>query len=156
MTQWPMAKTTIIFVSGIGTVTEYEAYDGNILPGDAVKFQARGIIQVCSVDDADCIGFALITPNMSKTTGALSGGKRSSAFATGDAVKVVKGPVFIMARLAPSQTIVRGQYLQCANSGELSAYECVTDNVCQRVARAEMSVTSVTLFQWILVNVQVM
>ena len=154
MTQWPKASATCILVSGVPLVAEYEA-SAAIMPGDAVIFTAATTIGPAGDNAEDCIGFALITPNMITTTGALTGAKRDQAFVSGDAVKVAKGDCFIMARLTPGQTIVRGMMLQPAGSGELKEYECSSDNACQLVAQAMESVTSVTLFQWILVNVRI-
>ncbi len=154
MTQWPKASNTCIIVGGEPLEFEMEASEA-IMPGDCVIFS--GVNTIAPAGDAvtDAIGFAVITPNMNITTGALEGGKRTDAFVAGNAVKVVKGDVFIMARLAPAQTISRGEMLQPASSGELKAYQCGTDNACQLVAQAFQAVTTVTLFQWILVNVRI-
>ncbi len=154
MAQWPKASTTCIIVGGEPLEFEMEA-SAALYPGDCVIFTGANTIGPAGADAIDAIGFAVITPNLNLTTGALEGGKRDQAFASGNAVKVVKGDVFIMARLAPAQTITRGEMLQPADSGELKAYECGTDNACQLVAQAFEAVTSVTLFQWILVNVRI-
>ena len=158
MTQWPKPSSTCILVGGEPLIAEYEAY-GEIYPGDLVKFRnasaADKTITVCAADDTAAIGFALITPNMNTTTGALTGAKRDQAFEAGDSVKVAKGDCFLMARLAPSQDIDRGEMLQPADSGELKAYECGTDEACQLVAQSMEDVVSVTVFQWILVNCRI-
>lgn len=154
MTQWPRPSATCILVGGEPLIAEYEAYEA-IMPGDCVEFAGVDLIKSCDADDTTAIGFAIITPNLNTTTGALQGAKRDQAWAEGDSVKVAKGDCFLMARLAPNQTITRGEMLQPAASGELKEYVCGTDEACQLVAQAMEAVTSVTLFQWILVNCRI-
>ena len=54
-----------------------------------------------------------------------------------------------MFRIATSEDIQCGEFVQPAASGEVKAYLCVTDNDCQRIAQAlETTSVSTTSFQW--------
>ena len=139
MTQWPKPSSTCILVGGEPLKAEYESA-GVIYPGDVVEFNdpttaTDKTIKACTADSLAAIGFAIITPNIS-STGTLTGGKVGQAFAAGDAVKVVKGDCFLMARLLGEEDMERGELLGPAAAGTLQVWEIGTDNPVQVVAQA--------------------
>jgi len=138
MTQWPKPSSTCILVGGEPLKAEYEAAS-EIYPGDVVEFNnsdaADKTIKQCTADSLAAIGFAIITPNIS-STGTLTGGKVGQAFVAGDAVKVVKGDCFVMARLKAEEDMERGELLGPAGTGTVAVWEIGTDNPMLVVAQA--------------------
>lgn len=158
MTTFPAPSTTRVFVGGLGLVAEYIASEA-LYPGDLVEFTNADAddktIKPCTVDSEEAIGFAIITPNMTLTTGVLTGGKMTQAFVAEDSVKVVKGDAYVMARIAPEQEVTRGALLQPAASGELKLWETGTDTAGNIVAQALDDLTASSDMQWLLVNVRI-
>lgn len=151
MTVWPLASTHSILVGGEPHIEEFEASE-EIFPGDLVEFTnasaADKTIKPAVVDSAAVIGVA----DISVDNIGLRGGKRASAYAQYDVVKVIKGTINVMLRLAGSQDIDRGEMLQPAASGEVKAYECGTDNACQLIAQSLEDVITYTDASWVLVE----
>ena len=151
MPVWPVASTHSIFVGGLPLIEEFEAAS-EIFPGDLVEFNNADAndktIKAGTNDSAAIIGVADITADNK----ALRGGKRASAYAAEDVVKVIKGPINVMLRLAAAQDIARGEMLQPAASGEVKAYQCDTDNPCQLVAQSLEDVVTYTDASWVLVE----
>lgn len=151
MTVWPLASTNSIFVGGHPHIEEFEA-SADIFPGDLVVFTNASAldktIKVAEADAVDVIGVA----DISVDNIALRGGKRSSKYEAEDVVKVIKGVINVMLRLAANQDIDRGEMLQPAASGEVKAYECGTDNACQLIAQSLEDVITYTDAGWVLVE----
>ena len=151
MTVWPLASTHSILVGGMPHIEEFEA-SAEIFPGDLVEFTNAGAldktIKAAVVDSVAVIGVA----DISVDNIGLRGGKRASAYAAKDVVKVIKGTINVMLRLAGSQDIDRGEMLQPAASGEVKAYECGTDNACQLIAQSLEDVVTYTDASWVLVE----
>jgi len=156
MTQFPVPTTHSIVVGGYGSVRwlEFEqgaeTGDALILPGDLVEFTNPP--NDCSVkagqaDSTTILGVAAIHP-----VGAANpprGSNRTTAYAEGDTVEIVSGPITVMLRIATSEDIQCGEFVQPAASGEVAAYICGTDNDCQRIAQAlETTAVDTTTFQW--------
>ena len=105
-------------------------------------------IKPAVVDSSSVIGVA----DISIDNKALRGGKRTSAYAQYDVVKVIKGTINVMLRLAGAEDIDRGEMLQPAASGEVKAYVCGTDNACQLIAQSLEDKVNYTDMTWILVE----
>jgi len=154
MPVWPVASTHSIFVGGLPHIEEFEAAS-EIYPGDLVEFNNADAldktIKAGTNDSVAIIGVA----DISVDNIALRGGKRASAYAAGDVVKVIKGTINVMLRLAGVQDIARGEMLGPAASGEVKAYECVTDNPCQLIAQSLEDVVTYTAAGWVLVELKI-
>jgi hypothetical protein len=151
MTQWPVHSHHSIVVGGLPLYMEIEAASGSaILPGDLVEFNNPGTdctVQEAQADQTKVIGVADISPQSATTPPR--GGDRTTAYAAGDQVKIVRGPLTVMLRIATNSDIACGDYVQPASSGEVKEYYCVTDNDCQRIAQALETIgVSTTTFQW--------
>ncbi len=154
--QWPVPTTHSIVVAGLPLYMEFEqgteTGTAAILPGDLVEFTSPGAdctVKAGQADSETIIGVADISPQSATTPPR--GGDRTTAYAAGDQVKIVRGPLLVMLRIATSQDIACGEFVQPAASGEVKAYICVTDNDCQRIAQAmETTSISTTTFQWAL------
>lgn len=151
MTQYPVPSSHSIVVGGLPLYMEIEAASGSaILPGDLVQFNNPGTdctVKEGQADSTNVIGVADISPQSATTPPR--GGDRTTAYAAGDQVKIVRGPLTVMLRIATSADIACGDYVQPAASGEVKEYICVTDNDCQRIAQAlETTSVSTTAFQW--------
>ena len=154
MTQYPVPTTHSILVGGLPRFLEFEqgAETGTalILPGDLVEFTNPP--NDCSVkagqaDSTIVIGVANIHPVGSATPPR--GGDRTTAYAAGDTVEVINGPITVMLRIATSEDIQCGEMVQPAASGEVKAFVCGTDNECQLIAQAlETTAQDTTQFQW--------
>ncbi len=151
MPTWPFPSTNSILVGGYPHIEDFEASE-SIFPGDLVEFTnasaADTTIKPGVVDSNAIIGVA----DISVDNTALRGGKRASAYAASDVVKVIKGVINVMLRLAANQDIDRGEMLQPAASGEVKAFECGTDNACQLIAQSLEDVITYTDAGWILVE----
>lgn len=153
MPQYPVPTTNSIVVgtpSGI-LYMEFEHGSGTaILPGDLVQFTnpaADCTVKAGAADSEEIIGVADIWA-ASQTTPP-RGSDRVTAYAAGDQVLCFRGSVICMLRIASSETIQCGEFVQAAASGEVKAYVCGTDNDCQRVAQAlESTAQDTTSFQW--------
>jgi hypothetical protein len=150
MPQYPVPTTHSIIVGGYPLYLEFEAAEA-ILPGDLVQFNnpAAGdcTIKPGTNDSTEVVGVAVISPQSATTPPR--GGERETAYAAEDQVKVVRGPLTIMLRVAASEQIQCGEFVQPAASGEVKAYACVTDNDCQRIAQSLETLAQDTLaFQW--------
>ena len=150
MTQYPVPTTHSIVVGGLPLYLEFEAAE-NILPGDLVQFNDPGAgdctIKPGIVDSLSIVGVAAISPQSATTPPR--GGQRATAYAAADQVKVVRGPLTIMLRVATSEEIQCGEMVQPAASGEVKAFVCGTDNDCQRIAQSLQTLTQDTTgFQW--------
>lgn len=151
MGQWPTPTTNSIVVAGLPLYMEFEHGDGTaILPGDLVEFNSPPTdctVKAGQDNSESIIGVADISPESATTPPR--GGSRTVAYAEGDQVKIVRGPLLVMLRIATGQDIQCGEFVQPAASGEVKAYICVTDNDCQRIAQAmETTEVSTTSFQW--------
>ncbi len=150
MPQYPVPTTHSIIVGGYPLYLELEAAS-EILPGDLVQFNSPAAgdctIKAGVVDSQEIVGVAAISPQSATTPPR--GGQRATGYAAGDQVKVVRGPLTIMLRVASSEQIQCGEFVQPAASGEVKAYVCVTDNDCQRIAQSLETLTQdTTAFQW--------
>ncbi len=150
MGQYPQPTTHSIIVGGLPLYLEFEAAS-DILPGDLVQFNSPAAgdctIKAGVVDSTEIVGVADISPQSASTPPR--GGERAEAYIVGDQVKVVRGPLTIMLRVAASEQIQCGEFVQPADSGEVKAYICVTDNDCQRIAQSlETHAQDTTSYQW--------
>ena len=154
MTQYPIKATHAILCGGLPRFLEFEQgaelTTALILPGDLVEFTNPP--NDCSVkagqaDSEAIIGVANIHP-----VGAVTpprGGDRLTAYAAGDSIEIINGPITVMLRIATSEDIQCGEMVQPAASGEVKAYVCGTDEVCQLIAQAlETNTADTTAFQW--------
>lgn len=151
MTTYPVPPAHDVFVGGLPLYMEFEAASGSaILPGDLVQFNnppSDCTIKEGAANSTSIIGVAGISPQSATTPPR--GGDRTTAYAAGDQVKVLRGPITMMLRIATGETISCGEFVQPAASGEVKEYYCVTDNDCQRIAQAlESTSISTTTFQW--------
>ena len=150
MTSYPVPTTHSIVVGGLPLYMEFEAAaQSAILPGDVVEFNAPPTdctIKEAGADTFVAIGIADISPQSATTPPR--GGDRTTAYAAGDQVKVVRGPLTVMLRIATSEDIQCGEFVQPAASGEVKAFLCGTDLDCQRIAQAlETNSALTTAFQ---------
>lgn len=153
MTQYPVAPSHSVVVGGLplylGDLEQgAEVGDALILPGDLVEYTNPPndcTIKAAQADSTTVVGVADVhTGNISG-----GGGDITSAYAAGNPVVVVRGPLTIMLRIAASEEIQCGEFVQPAASGEVKAYICGTDNDCQRIAQAlETTTQDTTSFQW--------
>jgi hypothetical protein len=151
MTQYPVPTTHSILVGGLPLFMEFEAAESSaILPGDLVQFNnppADCTIKEGQNEHDFIIGVANIHPVGAATPPR--GGDRTTAFAAGDQVEVIRGPITVMLRIASSEEIQCGEYVQPAASGEVKAYVCGTDHDCERIAQAlETTAQDTESFQW--------
>lgn len=156
MTQFPVPSTHSILVGGYGAVRFLEFEQGAetgtalILPGDLVEFTNPPndcSVKAGQVDSTSILGVANIHPVGTATPPR--GGDRVTAYAEGDTVEVINGPITVMLRIKASETIECGEFVQPAASGEVSTYSCGTDNDCMRIAQAlETVAQDTTSFQW--------
>jgi len=151
MPTWPVAATHAIFVGGLPLFEEFEAAS-TIYPGDLVEFASTAAGNTTIQAGSDNSVNILAVADLAITNVGLRGGKRTLPYLAGDVVKVIKGPINVMLRLAASQDIDRGELLQPAASGEVKAYECDTDNPCQLVAQSLEQVVTYTAAGWVLVE----
>jgi len=150
MPQYPVPTTHSIIVGGLPLYLEFEAAS-EILPGDLVQFNSPAAgdctIKAGANNSQEIVGVAAISPQSATTPPR--GGERAEAYIAEDQVKVVRGPLTIMLRVAASEEIQCGEFVQPAASGEVKAYVCGTDNDCQRIAQSLETLTQNTLsFQW--------
>ena len=151
MTQYPVPTTHSILVGGLPLFMEFEAATASaILAGDLVQFNnapADCKIKEGAADSEEIIGVANIHPVGAATPPR--GGNRTTAFAAGDQVEVFRGPCTVMLRIATSEEIQCGEFVQPAASGEVKAYQCGTDNDCQRIAQSLETIAQDTeAFSW--------
>ena len=152
MTSFPVPSTHSIVVGGLPLYMEIEAATSSaILPGDLVQYNNPGASDCKIKEGADnsteVVGVADISPQSATTP--IRGGSRTVAYAAGDQVKFVRGPLTVMLRVAQSEQIQCGEFVQPASSGEVKAYICITDNDCQRIAQSLETLTqNTTAFQW--------
>ena len=149
MAQYPVAAPNAILVGGVPLYMEFEAaLNSAILPGDLVQFNNAPTdctIKEGQDDSEEVIGVADIAP----IGILLSGGSRTDVYLAGQGVQVLRGPITVMLRVASSNAIQCGEWVQPAPSGEVKAYVCGTDNACQQIAQALATTESTTLtFQW--------
>jgi len=151
MTVWPLASTHSILVGGEPHIEEFEASE-EIFPGDLVEFTNASAldktIKPAVVNSSAVIGVA----DISIDNKALRGGKRTSAYAAKDVVKVIKGTINVMLRLAAAEDIDRGEMLMPAASGEVKAYNCATETSCTLIAQSLEDKVNYTDQTWILVE----
>lgn len=155
MPVWPVAATHAIFVGGLPMIEEFEASE-NISPGMLVQFTNATpedkTIKPAVVNSTSVIGVA----DISVDNKALRGGKRTSAYAALDVVKVIKGPINVMLRLVESSDIDRGEMLGPVADGEVGAYVCDSNaDPCQLVAQSLQDVKTWTAPDWILVELKI-
>ena len=157
MTQWPVPSNHSIVVAGLPLYMEIEhSTDGpDILPGDLVEFAGTSdcTVKAGQVDSVSIIGVADISPQSATTPPRGSSRDATSpttgGYTDGDQVKIVRGPLCVMLRIAASSDIGCGDFVQPAASGEVKEYYCITDNDCQRIAQALETTTVNTLsFEW--------
>lgn len=154
MTQYPVRATHAILVGGLPRFYEFEQgaelTTALILAGDLVEFTNPPndcTVKAGQADSTTILGVANIHP-----VGAVTpprGGNRTTAYAAGDTVEIISGPITVMLRIYTSEQIQCGEFVQPAASGEVKAYVCGTDNDCQRIAQAlETVAQDTTSFQW--------
>lgn len=151
MSEWPVPSSHSIVVgtpSGILYMEPRAAVASAILPGDVIQFNnppADCTVKEGAADSAEIIGVADIhVANIN-----MGGSARAKVYAAGDTVVAFRGTVMCMLRIATSQEIQCGEFVQSAGSGEVKAYVCGTDNDCQRLAQAMETVAQdTTAFQW--------
>jgi hypothetical protein len=154
MTQYPIKATHAILVGGLPRFLEFEQgaelTTALILPGDLVEFTSPPTdctVKAGQADSTTILGVANIHP-----VGAVTpprGGTRTVAYAAGDSIEIINGPITVMLRIATSADIQCGEFVQPAASGEVTAYICGTDNDCQRIAQAlETNTADTQAFQW--------
>lgn len=154
MTQFPIASNHSILVGGLPRFLEFEqgaeVTTALILPGDLVEFTSAGgdcSVKAGQADSEEILGVANIHPVGFATPPR--GGDRVTAYAEGDTVEVINGPITVMLRIASSQEIQCGEFVQPAASGEVSAFACGTDNACMLIAQSlETIAQDTTTFQW--------
>ena len=151
MTTYPVPSTHSVVVGGLPLYLQIKAATSSgILPGDLVEFNTPGTdcnVKEAGADTTLCIGVADISPQSATTPPR--GGDKTTAYAAGDDVLIVRGPLTVMLRIATASDIACGDYVQPAASGEVKEYYCVTDNDCQRIAQSLETVSvSTTTFQW--------
>jgi len=154
MTQYPIKATHAILVGGLPRFLEFEQgaelTTALILPGDLVEFTAPAAdctVKAGQADSTSVIGVANIHPV--GIAASPRGGDRLTAYAQGDTVEVINGPIVVMLRIATSEDIQCGEMVQPAASGEVKAYICGTDEACQLIAQAlETNTADTTAFQW--------
>lgn len=155
MPVWPVASTHSIFVGGSGIVIEEFEASEEIYPGNLVEFTNADVydktIKPAVVNSNAVIGVA----DISVDNKALRGGKRASAYAAEDVVKVIKGPINVMLRLKGAEDIDRGEMLMPAASGEVKAYNCATENPCTLVGQSLEDKVNYTDQTWILVELKI-
>lgn len=152
MTQYPVPSNNSIIVGSVsgGFYMEFEAASA-ILPGDLVQFNSPAAgdctIKAGANNSEEIIGVAAISPQSASTPPR--GGERATGYAAGDQVKVIRGTWAVMLRVAASEQIQCGEFVQPAASGEVKAYVCGTDNDCQRIAQSLQTLAQNTLsYQW--------
>ena len=157
MTQYPVPATHAILVGGLPRFLEFEqgAETGTalILPGDLVEFTNPGADCTVKAGQADSIrvlGVANIHPVGAATPPR--GSKRAAAYAAGDTIEVINGPIVVMLRFAAHASgISCGQFVQPAASGEVSVFACGTDNDCMFIAQALETLAADTIsYQWLM------
>jgi hypothetical protein len=154
MTQFPVPTTWSVLVGGLPRFLEFEQgtelTTALILPGDLVEFTAPAAdcsVKAGQADSTTILGVANIHPVGTATPPR--GGSRLVAYAAGDTVEVINGPITVMLRIASSEDIQCGELVQPAASGEVAAFVCGTDNACQLIAQAlETTAADTTTFQW--------
>jgi len=136
-----------ILDAGVVLEMEFEAA-GEIFPGDVVEFDTSDCPKIKAGQDnaIGIIGVADIS--MGSPTGR--GAQKTVAYAAGDQVKVISGPIIVWLRLVTSGNITCGDHVQSAGSGEVKEYVCGTDEACQLLAQSLQTVAVVTqAFQWL-------
>src|SRR4030042_175752 len=122
MTQYPIRATHAILCGGLPRFLEFEQgtelTTALILPGDLVEFTLPP--NDCTVkagqNESDAIiGVANIHP--ASPTTPPRGGTRTAAFAAGDMVEIINGPITVMLRVYTSEQIQCGEFVQPAASG---------------------------------------
>jgi hypothetical protein len=154
MTQYPVKATHAILVGGLPRFLEFEQgtelTTALILPGDLVEFTNPPndcSVKAGQVNSESIIGVANIHPVGIATSPR--GGDRLTAYAAGDTIEVINGPIVVMLRIATSEDIQCGEFVQPAASGEVSTFACGTDNPCMLIAQAlETNTADTTSFQW--------
>jgi hypothetical protein len=156
MTQFPVRSNNSVVVGGYGSLRWLEYEQGAevttalILAGDLVEFTAPSAdctVKAAQADSTTVLGVARIHPQGTDTP--VRGSDRITAYEEGDMIEIVSGPITVMLRVASSEDIQCGEFVQPAASGEVKAYICGTDNDCQRIAQALESLTQDTeAFQW--------
>ncbi len=151
MPVWPVAADNAIFVGGLPVIEDFEA-SAEIYPGDLVEFTNADAldktIKAATVNSSSVIGVA----DISIDNTALRGGKRTLPYAAEDVVKVLKGPINVMLRLAAAEDIDRGEMLMPAASGEVKSYNCATETSCTLIAQSLEDKVNYTDQTWILVE----
>jgi len=154
MTQYPVRATHGILVGGVPLFLEYEqgAEVGGalILPGDLVEFTNPPndcTVKAAQNESRAVIGVANIHPVGAATPPR--GGDRTTAYAAGDMIEIMRGPLTVMLRVATLENIQCGEFVQPAASGEVKAFICGTDLDCERIAQALETITVDTdSFTW--------
>lgn len=135
-------------------IEEYEA-SAEIFPGDLVEFTNADVLDKTVKAGTNNSNAIIGVADISVDNINLRGGKRTSAYAAGDVVKVIKGVINVMLRLAAAEDIDRGEMLMPAASGEVKAYNCSTENSCTLVAQSLEDKVNYTLATWILVELKI-
>jgi len=138
MPQWGFTNETLygILVAGLPLFMEFEAYNSVIYPGMAVMMNGEGFVTPCT-NGANPVGIADIA--MASQTGRGSRRKADcddnvaagddNAYAVGDQVKVISGPIIVKLILGDDEDVVAGEKLQCDDdltAGMVQNYDCST------------------------------
>lgn len=155
MPQFPVAPNHSIVVgtaSGISYMEFIAASGSAILPGDLVQFNnppADCTVKEGQDNSEEVIGVAEVHPTWIQATGTIKPGDLATAYVAGTPVLILRKAFTVMLRVAASQEIQCGEFVQPAPSGEVKAYECGTDNDCQRIAQSLQTLAQdTTAFQW--------
>lgn len=157
MTQYPIPATHAILVGGLPRFLEFEqgAETGTalILPGDLVEFTSPGAdctVKAAQAESDYVLGVANIHPVGAATPPR--GSKRAAAYAAGDTIEVINGPIVVMLRFAAGQAGINcGEYVQPAASGEVKLFVCGTDHNCEFIAQALETLAADTIdYQWLM------
>lgn len=154
MTVYPVPSDHSILVGGLPRFLEgiqgAEVGAALILAGDLVEYTSPAAdctVKAGQADSTIVLGVANIHP-----VGYASpprGSNRLTAYAAGDSIEIINGPITVMLRIAASEDIQCGEMVQPAASGEVKAYICGTDEACQLIAQAlETTAADTTTFQW--------
>ena len=160
MPQWPVSANNAILVSGIPLEFEYEAGEANIWPGMGVTLDTthKWEANMCT-EGSDVI--CIVDVSMASLSGRGSWRRDSSiygytvtanakAYAEGDQMKCISGPITVMLIIADGQDIDEGDKLRCHSNGMFGEFICgTTGDPCALVAEAMEPVVTVTVNTYI-------
>ena len=145
-----------VLVNGVPLRHEWEAAPGSaILPGDLVCFDTnyctggQSKIKEAPADHEKVLGVADLAHS----------GNRDTVYAVSTFVRVLSGNIVVAVRLYNNVSIICGDNMKSAASGEVTKFVCeagtvfsASTNPCLRVGQALASYTASTVYQWILMK----